>query len=192
MAKKKTKKKNRKLSSKQKLWCEYYMQHWNATQAAADAEYKGTRTTLAQVGSENLRKPYLREYIEERLAETVMTSDEVLGRLGNMARSFDMTKYISLRERFDVVTKMVDEEEKHYREFAGYVVSFDLEKLQEDGHSHLVKKIKQNAQGGIEIEWHDQKDVLIHLDKQNRQFGALDLDGKKGIIAIIGFDPDKV
>lgn len=191
MAKKKTKK-QRKLTPKQKLFVEYYLQSWNATLAAEQANYKGNKITLASVGYENLRKPHIKKYISRRLAETVMTSDEVLGRLGNMARSFDMTKYISLRERFDVVTRTVNEKEKHYREFAGYVVSFDLEKLQEDGHSHLVKKIKQNAQGGIEIEWHDQKDVLIHLDKQNRQFGALDLDGKKAIIAVIGFDPDKV
>ena len=179
MAKKKTKKKKRKLTSKQKLWCEFYMQHWNATQAAADAGYKGKRSTLAQVGYENLRKPYIREYIESRLAETIMSSNEVLSRLGKMARSFDMTKYIKLRERFI------------YKEFSGYVIEFDLKRLQKDGHSHLVKKIKQNAQGGIEIEWHDQQAVLMHLDKLVRG-GKVELELPEEILKVIGFDPDKV
>lgn len=198
MAKKKSKqkpeKKKRKLSSKQKLFSEYYMQHWNATQAAEDAGYAGTRSILAQVGYENLRKPYIAEYIEKRLAETVMGSNEVLSRLGKMARSFDMTRYIKLKERFDIITKTNKKGvEKHYKEFAGYVISFDLPLLQADGFSHLVKKVKQNSKGGIEIEWHDQQAVLMHLDNKNRPFGGGgELPEDALLVKIIGFDPDKV
>ena len=160
----------RKLTPKQKLFVEYYLRSWNATLAAEQAEYKGNRKTLGSVGTENLAKPAIKAHIEERLSETVMASNEVLSRLGNMARSFDMTKYITLKERFEVVTKIVGGKEKHYKEFAGYVVSFNLDKLQEDGFSHLVKKIKQTNKGGIEIEWHDQMAALVHLGKYHQLF----------------------
>lgn len=170
-----------KLTHKQKLFVEYYLQHWNATLAAEQAQYRGNRKTLGSVGTENLAKPAIKEHIEKRLSETVMTSNEVLSRLGNMARSFDVTKYITLKERFEVVTKTVNGEEKHYREFAGHIISFDLEKLQRDGFSHLIKKIKQTT-NGIEIEWHDQRLALVDIGKHHKLFtDNLDItsDGKR-------------
>lgn len=38
----------------------------NATEAARKAGYKGNEATLAQVGAENLRKPYITKAIEKR------------------------------------------------------------------------------------------------------------------------------
>ena len=192
-AKKRKSKKKRKLTPKQRLFVDYYLQHWNATKAAEQAGYKGNRVTLASRGYKNIRKGQIREHIEERLSELSMGSAEVLARLADMARSFDMTKYIELKERFDVITKTdAKGKEKHYREFAGYVIKMDLTALQRDGHSHLIKKMRENKNGGIEIEWHDQMRVLIHLDNQYRPFrGKLDVT-TEGKVTIIGFDADKV
>ena len=174
----------RKPSTKQKVWCESYLRHFNATQAADDAEYKGNRATLAVIGSENLRKPYLKAYIEKRLAETVMTSNEVLSRLAEMARSFDVTEYATTKE-----TYAIDKKGKAY--FSGYAIDIDLKKLQKDGYSHLIKRIYATKGGSIAIEWHDQMAVLLHLDKQVRG-GKIDLTSKGDKIAIIGFDSNKL
>ena len=198
MAKKPKAKKKRKLSGKQRLFAEYYIQTWNATLAAKQAGYNaGSDQAFSVIGYQNLRKLHILERIEERLSETLMSSDEVLARLGNMARSFDMTKYIELKERFDIVTKTVTVKgvptEKHYKEFAGYIILFDLPKLQEDGFSHLVKKVKQTSNGGIEIEWHNQMDALVHLGKHLQLFEAkLDITSKGRRITVIGFDHDNI
>ena len=51
------------LTEKQRLFCIYYMQSFNATQAAIKAGY--IRDTAYQIGFENLRKPKIKEYLTE-------------------------------------------------------------------------------------------------------------------------------
>ena len=51
------------LTPKQKAFADYYIELGNATEAARRAKYKGNDVTLAAVGSENLRKPQIAEYI---------------------------------------------------------------------------------------------------------------------------------
>ena len=177
---------NKKLTTKQEAWClEYIKNGYNATQAAKDAGYKGSYATLKVVGSENLAKPNLKKRISQHFEDQAMGANEVLERLGAMARSFDMTKYIELKEQNKITTKVVNGKQKHYKEFTGYVVSFDLEKLQEDGFSHLVKKIKQTNQGSIEIEWHDQKHALELIGKHHKLFTEkIELEGSLDLIGI--------
>jgi phage terminase small subunit len=54
---------DKELTQKQKLFCEYYIENWNATDAAKRAGY--SETTAYSIGSENLSKPEIKEYIEE-------------------------------------------------------------------------------------------------------------------------------
>lgn len=152
-----------KLTDKQKLFVEYYLQTWNATQAAANAGYKGNRNTLQAVGSENLTKPIIKKEISKRLEEVAMGSDEILARLGAMAKSFDVTQYATTKETF-----AIDKKGEAY--FAGYAIDIDTKKLQEDGYSHLIKRIYASKSGSIVIEWHDQKDALVHLGKHHQLF----------------------
>lgn len=63
-----------------------YLQCFNATGAAARAGYKGSRAVLASMGSENLRKPKIREKIDAILEEKAMTAKEVVFRLSRQAR----------------------------------------------------------------------------------------------------------
>lgn len=51
------------LTEKQRLFCIYYMQSFNATQSAIKAGY--SRDTAYQIGFENLRKPKIKEYLTE-------------------------------------------------------------------------------------------------------------------------------
>ena len=55
-------KKKKKLTGKQKLFCEYYIENWNATSAAKRAGY--SKKTAYSIGEENLKKPDIQSYIE--------------------------------------------------------------------------------------------------------------------------------
>ena len=69
------------LTTKQKAFVEAYLETFNGTQAARRAKYKGDDNTLAVVAYENLRKPKIREAIDDRLSEMAMSANEVLARL---------------------------------------------------------------------------------------------------------------
>ncbi len=68
------------MTEKQKKFCDEYLIDCNATQAAIRAGY--SKKTAYSIGEENLRKPELRSYIDERLNkisdETVANAKEVL------------------------------------------------------------------------------------------------------------------
>jgi phage terminase small subunit len=55
---------DKKLSEKQKRFCDYYLETGNATEAARKAGYKGNN--LNRIASENLSKLVIKKYIEER------------------------------------------------------------------------------------------------------------------------------
>ena len=69
-----------KLTAKQQRFCDEYLIDLNATQAAIRAGY--SEKTAAVIANENLRKPYIKEYIDNRLAEKekelIADQDEVL------------------------------------------------------------------------------------------------------------------
>jgi len=69
-----------KLTLKQQKFADEYIISGNATQAAIKAGYK--EKTAYQTGAENLRKPQIKSYIDERLSELsskkIADQDEVL------------------------------------------------------------------------------------------------------------------
>lgn len=77
-----------KLTEKQKRFCDEYLIDLNATQAAIRAGY--SEKTAAVIATENLRKPNIKEYIENRLAEKekelIADQDEVLRYLTSVMR----------------------------------------------------------------------------------------------------------
>lgn len=70
----------RKLTNKQKAFADEYIICLNATQAALKAGY--SENTAGAIGHENLRKPKIKKYIEERLKEKederIADQDEIL------------------------------------------------------------------------------------------------------------------
>ncbi|WP_407399599.1 terminase small subunit [Treponema sp.] len=76
------------LNRKQQRFCDEYLIDLNATQAAIRAGYS-TRTAKV-IGSENLTKPAIKEYIEKRMAEKeaalIASQDEVLRYLTSVIR----------------------------------------------------------------------------------------------------------
>ena len=133
------------LTDKQALFVEYYLQDWNATDATRKAGYKGSYETLRSIGSQNLTKPKIKKYIEKRLEEVAITSNEVLVRLSQQAT-------ISLSD---------------FIKSAGNLFVIDMDKVRERGH--LVKKIKYTNHG-VEIELHDAQAALVHLGKHHNLF----------------------
>ena len=58
---------DKKMTAKQKRFCDVYLIDLNVTQAAIRAGY--SKRTAYAIGQENLKKPMLKEYIEKRMAE---------------------------------------------------------------------------------------------------------------------------
>lgn len=76
------------MTDKQKRFCDEYLIDCNATQAAIRAGY--SEKTAYSIGDENLKKPELKNYIDERMAEhaseKVATADEVIQYLTSVLR----------------------------------------------------------------------------------------------------------
>ena len=68
------------LTPKQKAFADYYIECGNASEAARRAGY--SQKTAEKIGSENLQKPEISAYIQERMAQQdasrVASADEVL------------------------------------------------------------------------------------------------------------------
>ena len=94
------------MTAKQQRFCDEYLIDMNATQAAVRAGY--SKKTARQIGTENLAKPVIREYIEKRMAEKekalIADQDEVMKYLTAVMR----------REYVEHVVVTISEEESSY------------------------------------------------------------------------------
>lgn len=76
------------MTPKQKRFCDEYLIDCNATQAAIRAGY--SEKTAYSIGNENLSKPELRTYIDERLVEIqskkIASAEEVMQYLTSVLR----------------------------------------------------------------------------------------------------------
>ncbi|HBH0878269.1 TPA: terminase small subunit [Clostridioides difficile] len=81
-----------KLTEKQKRFCDYYIETGNATEAAIKAGY--SEKTAKVIGAENLTKPYLKSYIDEKLKE------------------FESNRIADAKEVMEYLTKIVRNEAK--------------------------------------------------------------------------------
>ncbi|TDM41822.1 terminase small subunit [Macrococcoides goetzii] len=77
-----------KLTLKQQKFADEYIKTGNATEAAINAGYR--KRTAGQVGAENLKKPYIAEYIDNRMNEiksqAIADQTEVLEYLTSVMR----------------------------------------------------------------------------------------------------------
>jgi len=78
-----------KLTEKQKRFADYYIELGNATEAAIRAGY--SKKTAKEIASENLTKPNIKQYVDERLKELdnkrIMNAEEVMQLLTSIARN---------------------------------------------------------------------------------------------------------
>ncbi|WP_181350492.1 terminase small subunit [Thalassobacillus sp. CUG 92003] len=96
-----------KMTEKQKRFCEEYLIDLNATQAAIRARY--SKKTARQTANENLTKPYIKEYIDQRLEEIqnekIADQQEVLQYYTSVLRSEELEEHA-----FTVTDKEFDED----------------------------------------------------------------------------------
>jgi phage terminase small subunit len=104
------------VTPKQKRFCDEYLIDTNATQAAIRAGY--SEKTAYAIGNENLSKPEIRAYIDERLAEmqskTIASAEEVIQYLTSVLRGESKSSVLSLcgNGYQEVIEKKPDEKEK--------------------------------------------------------------------------------
>ena len=100
-----------KLTEKQKKFADYYIESGNATQAAINAGY--AKRSAQQIGAENLSKPVIKSYIDERLeqiaSERIMSAQEAVELLSSIARA-EITEQVvvTTMEGAEVVDKPPD------------------------------------------------------------------------------------
>lgn len=134
-----------KLTKKQQAFCDYYIESLNATEAAKRAGY--SNKTAKEMGSENLTKPHLREYIDRILAkkdrERIADQDEVLELLTSIARGEEteevifstmagikrLKKAASLRDRIKAA------------ELLGKRYALFTDKIEQSGPTEIVLKL---------------------------------------------------
>lgn len=87
-----------KMTNKQKRFCDEYLIDCNATQAAIRAGY--SRNTADDIGMQNLQKPIIREYLDERMAkhqsEKIASAEEVLQYLTSVIRGETLSEVVAV------------------------------------------------------------------------------------------------
>ena len=108
------------MTEKQKRFCDEYLIDLNGTQAAIRAGY--SQKTACSMGAENLRKPDIKSYIDERLAQKeaalIAKQDEVLKYLTSVMRGETQSEIVVIEGEGDgvssakTVLKAPDEKER--------------------------------------------------------------------------------
>lgn len=131
----------RRLTEKQQAFVGWYLQLWNASEAARRAGY--SESTASEQGSRLLGNANVSAEIDRRKAEILMSANEVSARLTEQGRA----AYA-----------------EYFNEFGGV----DLDRLIKDGKGYLIKKIKPTKEG-LEIEFYDAQAALALMAKINGQ-----------------------
>ncbi|MBP3928098.1 MAG: terminase small subunit [Peptostreptococcaceae bacterium] len=94
-----------KLTEKQKAFADYYIESFNATQSAIRAGY--SVDCARSIGYENLTKPHIKSYIDERLElldkVRIMKMNEALIRLSEKARGESYEEIVTVTQLGEVV-----------------------------------------------------------------------------------------
>lgn len=97
----------KKLTAKQQRFCDEYLIDLNATQAAIRAGY--SEKTAGVIASENLNKPNIKEYIENRMKEKeknlIADQDEVLQYLTSVLRGESESEEIVIESIGDFMSE---------------------------------------------------------------------------------------
>lgn len=89
------------LTPKQALFVDYYLQSFNATDAARRAGYKGNDKTLGVMGGENLKKPCIQAALQKRFEKVLAKNEKRI-----------VNTYEEFLKNLDFVHKLRDASEK--------------------------------------------------------------------------------
>lgn len=95
------------LTAKQQRFCDEYLIDLNATQAAIRAGY--SEKNARNIASENLAKPNIKKYIDDRMAEKesqlIADQDEVLKYLTEVLRGESRSSIVVVESKGDFMTE---------------------------------------------------------------------------------------
>lgn len=91
------------LTPKQKAFADYYLETGNATEAARRAGY--SEKTARQIGTENLAKPYISEYIAERQKQL---EDKRIADISEVLQFFTSVMRGEIKDQFDFDPSLSD------------------------------------------------------------------------------------
>jgi len=169
-----------KLTKKQKKFCDEYLIDLNATQAAIRAGY--SEKTARFIGAENLTKPNIQEYIQQRMNErekrTEITQDMVLRELAKIAfpNGSDFAKVVTKPRKKMVWNDEIQEyEEKEVEEQFVEIIDTDL--LPDDKKA-AIASIKETKYG-IVVEPYDKLKALELIGRHLGMFkDKIELSGE--------------
>lgn len=96
-----------KLTIKQQAFADYYIELGNATEAAIKAGY--SKKTARVIGQENLLKPALKQYIDEKMKEIessrIAKAEEVLEYLTRALRDEELEQVVVMKNIGDFMTE---------------------------------------------------------------------------------------
>jgi phage terminase small subunit len=145
------------LNKKRRAFVEHYLATWNAAEAARLAGY--SVKTARQQGSRMLTNVDIQAAIKERIAELSMGADEVLLRLTEQARAeyAQFFKVVEIPPSDEYPTGIYD-------------VTFDFEACQAAGKIHLVKQVKYDRNGNLEVQFYDAQTALVQIGRTHSLF----------------------
>lgn len=141
------------LSNKRQKFVDEYLKCWNQSEAARRAGYSHPW----EMGHRLMKVEEISQAISARIEENAMSADEVLKRLGDIARG-DLGDFLSI---------------------GGMSFDLSLKQAQELGITHLIKKVTQTTRINlkddeethtINIELHDSLAALQLLGKHHKLF----------------------
>lgn len=170
----------RSLTRRQRLFVEFYLQTWNATEAARLAMYRFPNVE----GPKNLAKPSILVQINRRLAELSMPTEEIIARLNQHANA-DIRNFMKIQMRWTEhplpSDEILDEEEREIPVgFEGetatrvfYLVKkivLDTEALLDPTRSRQIKEYSDSPKDGLRVRLHDSQAALVLLGKHRQLF----------------------
>lgn len=127
------------------------------TRAAIDAGYS-ERSAYNQA-SRLMKNDEIRAYIKAKLAELGMGAEEVLVRLAEQARA-----------EYSEFFKLVEIPKNDDCPLGGFDIQFDFEACKAANKLHLIKQVKHDRNGNIEVHFHDAQSALVNIGRHHSIF----------------------
>lgn len=132
------------LTRKQRAFIEHYLANWNAAEAARKAGY--SEKAAKQAGYKLMQREDVQAAISARISELTMTADEVLIRLGDIARG-SIAGFLTDEGRIDIASGL------------------------QAGQIHLVKRLKRTPTEygeAVDLELYDRQAALVQIGRYHK------------------------
>ena len=179
------------MTAKQKRFGDEYCVDLNQTQAAIRAGY--SKKTAYAIGWENLRKPEIQKYIEERLNERALSSEAAIKRTADMARG-NLADYFTKRmvvrhPRIEITLKTHIAELKKQVQFEEEYLALSCKnKDEKKSYLNYIAGLKDNIlRRELELKHNPKARIIVDGPDQLTETMELDLvkiaaDKERGII----------